>query len=206
LYVKFIDGNLFSKTTEKYSGQQSTIMKINYFFLTLLLTISTVGTHSGKLDSNGGHYNKKTGQYHFHRQPSSTQTSTTQVSQANNQSIVSNVESPSFNWPTNLTVNERINLYFRRANENVGALNCNLKIYRRNVPAKTKVYIKNRDGNRCVICNSSNKLEVDHIRALQNGGNNSYANLATLCDSCHIIKTRLDNSLRRKRENICGKK
>ena len=97
----------------------------------------------------------------------------------------------------------RIYDYFRRANENVGALSCGLMLHERDVPAATKRLVKAHDGRRCVICRSTVKLEVDHIRALQNGGSNAIANLATLCDDCHTIKTRLDNSLRRKRDRIC---
>jgi len=97
----------------------------------------------------------------------------------------------------------RIYHYFRSANENVGALACNQTIHERDVVAATKRLVKARDGRRCVICRSTVKLEVDHIRALQNGGSNFVTNLATLCDDCHTIKTRLDNSLRRKRDRIC---
>ena len=57
-----------------------------------------------------------------------------------------------------------------------------------------------RDANRCVVCGSREKLEVDHMRALMNGGDNRINNLSTLCDPCHTEKTRMDNSLRRKRK------
>lgn len=94
--------------------------------------------------------------------------------------------------------------YFRAGNENVEALSCDLVIHERNVSEWTKEMVKRRDGYRCVICGSTEKLEVDHIRALQNGGDNDPSNLATLCDDCHTAKTRMDNSLRRKRGKICG--
>lgn len=93
--------------------------------------------------------------------------------------------------------------YFRAGNENVGALSCDLVIHERNVSEWTKEQVKRRDGYRCVICGSSEKLEVDHIRGLQNGGDNTPTNLATLCDDCHTAKTKMDNSLRRKRGKIC---
>lgn len=45
-------------------------------FILSLLFIITVGTsttyaHGGRLDKNGGHYNRKTGEYHYHRGHSS---------------------------------------------------------------------------------------------------------------------------------------
>ncbi|MCE9614747.1 MAG: HNH endonuclease [Lentisphaerae bacterium] len=52
-----------------------------------------------------------------------------------------------------------------------------------------------RAGHRCVVCSSTVKLEVGHRRALMNGGDNSLSNLATLCDDCHTIKTRMDSRL-----------
>jgi 5-methylcytosine-specific restriction endonuclease McrA len=41
-------------------------------------------------------------------------------------------------------------------------------------------------------------LEVDHRRALMNGGDNSLDNLSTMCDACHTVKTRMDRSLNKK--------
>ncbi len=96
--------------------------------------------------------------------------------------------------------------YFRAANENVGALDCNVEIHARDVGEVKKRMVRNRDGNRCAICGSRSKLEVDHMRGLQNGGTNDVFNLALLCDHCHTAKTKYDNSLRRKRERICRKK
>jgi len=77
--------------------------------------------------------------------------------------------------------------------------------HERNVSEATKEEVKERDVIRCVICGSTVDLEVDHIRALMNGGGNEIENLATLCDSCRTKKMRLDNSLRRKREKLYGK-
>ena len=96
-----------------------------------------------------------------------------------------------------------INDYFRSANENVGAFDCDLVIHERDVSTSLKAVVKARDGYRCVICGSTHQLEVDHRRALMNGGDNTEGNLATLCDDCHTAKTRMDNSLRRKRERVC---
>ena len=46
---------------------------------------------------------------------------------------------------------------------------------------------------KCVKCNSDSKLEVDHIKAIMNGGNMwDDNNLQTLCHKCHVKKTRQD--------------
>jgi hypothetical protein len=53
--------------------------------LLVIATVATAHGHAGGLDSNGGHTNKKTGEYHYHRKkpdpppastPSSTQAAT----------------------------------------------------------------------------------------------------------------------------------
>lgn len=50
--------------------------KINVVLLCvvgLFVGVSFVSGHSGGLDSNGGHYNRKTGEYHYHRRTADTQ-------------------------------------------------------------------------------------------------------------------------------------
>ena len=102
--------------------------------------------------------------------------------------------------------NSSVSEYFRAANENVRALECGVEIHARDVEKSTKRAVRNRDGNSCVICGSNIKVEVDHRRALMNGGTNDIANLALLCDTHHTEKTKYDNSLRRKRERACARK
>jgi len=170
-------------------------MMKNILAITLLIFLvnSSANAHSGRTDSSGGHTNSKTGEYHYHNSGYKKQ-------------------APSYkqNSPESQTeplkgaeLEKKIYNYFRDANENVGALDCDVVIHERDVSQETKRYIKNRDGNQCVLCGSTVKLEVDHKRALMNGGDNSIANLATLCDDCHTDKTRLDNSMRRKRDRLC---
>ncbi len=108
--------------------------------------------------------------------------------------------------PVVSSIDHKIGEYFRKANENVGALNCSTPKYIRFVPQPTKNEVRARDGNRCVICGSTSNLEIDHKRALMNGGANGVNNLATLCDDCHTKKTRMDTSLRKKRERNCKNK
>jgi hypothetical protein len=185
---------------------------------TFMFFPSSGWTHSGGLDSSGGHYNRKTEEYHSHGKPSA----------AHNQSPYRNATE--INKPTPLTQHRdttsstieiksskeasvailtktiSINDYFRAANENVGALDCNIEIHARDVDEAKKRMVRNRDGNHCAICGSKSKLEVDHMRGLQNGGTNDIFNLALLCDNCHTAKTKYDNSLRRKRVSICRTK
>jgi hypothetical protein len=153
----------------------------------LLFFPVAASTHPGGLDASGGHRSRSG--YHFH---SRQQDEAAAKKAFSRQSTLS----PAVR-------DRRISDYFRAANENVGALSCNLRLHPREVPEEIKQAVKRRDGNRCVICSSRRKLEVDHRRALMNGGDNSISNLATLCDDCHTIKTRMDTSLRRKREKSC---
>ncbi|MFC1513016.1 YHYH domain-containing protein [Thermodesulfobacteriota bacterium] len=153
--------------------------------------------HPGDTDANGGHYNRKTGEYHYHGQKAGA---------SPQQTLNLPRASSTTQQATSLSASERdakINDYFRAANENVGALDCGQVKHERDVDRATKTAVKRRDGYRCVICGSTKKLEVDHRRALMNGGANDMTNLATLCDDCHTIKTRMDSSLRRKRERKC---
>jgi len=159
--------------------------------LALIFIISGLGySHPGGIDANGGHQNRKTGEYHYHQKKVA-------ASQAEPRPAAqSSMIAPAIR-------EQRINDYFRQANENVGALSCNQVIHDRDVSESVKEGVRRRDGNRCIICGSTHKLEVDHKRALMNGGDNLPTNLATLCDDCHTAKTRMDNSLRKKREKIC---
>ena len=46
-------------------------------FLALLLVLvlaTTAIAHPGKLDKNGGHYDKETGEYHYHKGPNALET------------------------------------------------------------------------------------------------------------------------------------
>ena len=48
--------------------------------------------------------------------------------------------------------------------------------------------IKERDGNRCVVCGGSHRLTIDHIEPFFISGDPSYYNLATLCHVCNQQK------------------
>lgn len=46
---------------------------------------------------------------------------------------------------------------------------------------------KRRDGNRCIVCGSTDRLRVHHVQAVAELGTaaNTLGNLATLCETCH---------------------
>ena len=60
------------------------------------------------------------------------------------------------------------------------------------------LYREKMIGNVCVKCGSKEKLELDHIRALVNGGGMwDKNNLQTLCNKCHKEKTKQDMKKRK---------
>lgn len=65
-----------------------------------------------------------------------------------------------------------------------------------------KVTAFDRDGWKCVVCADTENLEMDHAVALMNGGSNEIENLYALCRTCHIVKTRMDRSLKRHRVKL----
>ena len=57
--------------------------------------------------------------------------------------------------------------------------------------------ILDRDGHRCRSCGRPGRLEVDHVRPIQDGGDKyNPANLQLLCRHCHHDKTRSENLAR----------
>ncbi len=65
-----------------------------------------------------------------------------------------------------------------------------------------KVTAFERDGWKCVVCGATNTLEMDHAVALMNGGSNDLTNLYALCHECHVVKTRMDRSLKKHRVKL----
>lgn len=58
------------------------------------------------------------------------------------------------------------------------------------VKKNTRQEVLERDSHRCVSCgDAEEKLEVDHITPVAEGGDGSLANLQTLCRGCHLQKT-----------------
>jgi len=70
--------------------EKGKIMMKRIFGMSLLFMMVSVlvFAHGGGLDSNGGHYNRKTGVYHYHRQPAAkTQSPAGKSSTPSNQNI-----------------------------------------------------------------------------------------------------------------------
>ena len=57
----------------------NSITKYIVFILLLFIIPSTACSHSGRTDAQGGHTNKKTGEYHFHNKPKSNPSTTPQT-------------------------------------------------------------------------------------------------------------------------------
>ena len=56
--------------------------------------------------------------------------------------------------------------------------------------------ILERDGFRCRQCGSSERLTVDHVIPVAEGGEGTVANGQVLCRGCHAAKTRLERARR----------
>src|SRR5215472_1775447 len=50
---------------------------------------------------------------------------------------------------------------------------------------KQRAIALKRDGHRCVSCGAKERLQVDHITPVAEGGTHHLANLRTLCEGCH---------------------
>ncbi len=51
-----------------------------------------------------------------------------------------------------------------------------------------------RDGHRCVRCDSTKDLRVHHRVRVADGGPNALWNLVTLCDPCHLAEHRAERA------------
>ena len=51
-----------------------------------------------------------------------------------------------------------------------------------------RLFVLNRDGNRCRSCGATTDLTLDHIVSVYQHGPNEIANLQTLCRSCNSKK------------------
>ncbi len=60
------------------------------------------------------------------------------------------------------------------------------------MPAKIRRQILARDGYRCVVCGSQERLEADHVVPVSRGGPHTVANGRTLCRPCHLKATGAD--------------
>lgn len=59
---------------------------------------------------------------------------------------------------------------------------------RKNISANTRKMVMERDGYRCVKCESFIDLQIDHVFPHSKGGSDEPENLQTLCAICNRIK------------------
>ncbi len=64
----------------------------------------------------------------------------------------------------------------------------NIKKLRKRLSQKTKEDIIHRDGGECQYCGAKEKLFIDHIIPLSNGGTNEDINIIACCHSCNSQK------------------
>src|SRR5438045_4087445 len=65
------------------------------------------------------------------------------------------------------------------------------KFERKKVGKKLRFRVLRRDRFRCVYCGASGaqaQLQIDHIKPVADGGDNSYWNLLTACFDCNNAK------------------
>ncbi len=63
------------------------------------------------------------------------------------------------------------------------------EIKREPIPQKVKNDVWNRDGGKCVKCDSNENLEFDHIIPFSKGGASTFRNLQLLCEPCNRKKS-----------------
>ena len=59
----------------------------------------------------------------------------------------------------------------------------------REISQEVKDKVWNRDGGKCVQCDSNEDLEFDHIIPHSKGGANTYRNIQLLCEPCNRSKS-----------------
>ena len=60
--------------------------------------------------------------------------------------------------------------------------------------ARLRRLVLDRSGYRCQTCGRAGRLEVDHVKPLDAGGDlYDLDNLQSLCRGCHILKTAQEN-------------
>lgn len=59
---------------------------------------------------------------------------------------------------------------------------------RASIPDEIKQYVWQRDGGRCVKCQSAENLEFDHIIPVSKGGSNTARNIQIFCQDCNRSK------------------
>lgn len=71
-----------------------------------------------------------------------------------------------------------------------------------NLPANAREILAGFYGNRCAKCGALDKLQVDHVVSLRNGGANTLANTQLLCQSDNAAKGRRNDDFRDRSKGI----
>ena len=58
----------------------------------------------------------------------------------------------------------------------------------RHIPQSVKHEVWHRDGGKCKLCGSNDRIHYDHIIPYSKGGSNGVENIQILCDSCNLSK------------------
>lgn len=68
------------------------------------------------------------------------------------------------------------------------------RVYKSKRWKRVRWQVLHRDGFRCTACGKAGRLEVDHIRRIEDGGDwYDLDNLKTVCRGCHLQKTADEN-------------
>ena len=62
------------------------------------------------------------------------------------------------------------------------------KLSRKQIPQSIRDKVLKKYGYECIKCGSKENLEIDHIKAYSNGGDNKECNLQVLCKKCNLRK------------------
>jgi len=57
------------------------------------------------------------------------------------------------------------------------------------IPEDVRFLVWRRDGGKCIMCGSKNKLEFDHIIPVSKGGSSNERNIQLLCEKCNREKS-----------------
>lgn len=71
------------------------------------------------------------------------------------------------------------------------------KLGRKSFSSSLRLKVYKRDSYKCVYCNSSEDLSLDHIHPVSMGGSNDEDNLQTLCMPCNRTKSARPDSFMR---------
>lgn len=70
-----------------------------------------------------------------------------------------------------------------------GGVGTKLTPKRETIPEEVRIFVWRRDGGRCVLCSSQERLEFDHIVPVSKGGSNTERNVQLLCEPCNRKKS-----------------